>query len=94
MSEPGQLQHIRTLISIIILTVTERTEGLHSCSVLILVPQFSHPCDRPSKGSDFLEGLRELKELTSCLRHDASHMIKPRVPAYYYDQCHCCHLCL
>lgn len=49
MSEPGQLQHIRTLISIIILTVTERTEGLHSCSVLILVPQFSHHVIGPVK---------------------------------------------
>lgn len=60
-SEPGQLGEIMILRRIIILTMTEHREclsqGLHSCSASLPVPQSSHPHNRTSKGSEFVQGL-------------------------------------
>lgn len=60
-SEPGQLGAIMILGRIIILTVTEHREGLsqglHSCSASLPVSQSSHPYNRTSKGSEFVEAL-------------------------------------
>lgn len=61
LSEPGQLGEIMNLRRIIILTMTGHREclsqSLHSCSALLPVSQSSHPYNRTSKGSEFIDGL-------------------------------------